>query len=148
MTNLSTQQPYCTIINQQHVAVVVFGNELDEWMDYAMDAGDPFWYILGTDAWFEEQMMDGQLSLVARTYDETYFHCPIEPRVIELLKNENGIIVLFPKFPLKAEDIKQTSDLEELSHWMMHEIGEENMDGLIYCFYTEEDKKKYHGEDV
>lgn len=146
MTNLSTQKPYCTIIGGQHVAVVIFGNELNELTDGAMDAGDPFWYIMGTDAWFEEQVIDGQLSLVARTHDKTYLDIPVEQAVIDLLKKENGIIVFFPNIPLQAGDIKQTSDLEELRSWIDNEVGDDKLDGLIFCFYTEEDKAKYLGE--
>lgn len=146
MTNLSTQKPYCTIIGDQHVIMVVFGNELNELTDYAMDAGDPFWYIMGTDAWFEEQVINGQLSLVARSVDKTYLEVPVEQAVIDLLKRENGVIVFFSSVPLPAGDIKQTSTLEELREWVDSEYGEEKLDGLIFCFYTEEDKAKYLGE--
>lgn len=147
MTDLSNQKPYCTVVDNQNVAVVVFGNELDELSDYAMDAGDPFWYIMGTDAWFEIQEVDGQKVLAACDCDTTYFHCPVDEQALSLLQQENGILVLFPRVPLNAADIKQTSNLEELREWISNEIGDDNMEGLIYCFYTAEDKKKYHGDN-
>ena len=136
--------PYCTIIGGNHVTVVVFGDELKDLNGYEMDAGDPFWYIIGTDAWFEKQEVNGITSLVARTFDKEYFNVSVDNNALKILETERGILVLFPKFPLKEQDIKQTSDLEELRKWIDTEIGEDNMEGLIFCFYTNEDKKKYH----
>ncbi|MBC9915191.1 hypothetical protein [Chitinophaga varians] len=147
MTDLSNRKPFCTIVDNKNIVVVVFGNELNELSDNAMDAGDPFWYIMGTDAWFELQEIGGQPLLAACTYDKTYFHCPVDEQAIALLQEESGVLVLFPQVPLNAADIKQTSDLEEMREWISHEIGEDKMDGLIYCFYTAEDKKKYHGDN-
>jgi len=147
MTDLSNQQPFCTIVDNQNIVVVVFGDELNELTGNAMDAGDPFWYIMGTDAWFELQDVGGQPLLAACTYDKTYFRCPVDEQAVALLQEESGILVLFPQVPLQAADIKQTADLEEMREWINNEIGEDKMDGLIYCFYTAEDRKKYHGDN-
>lgn len=137
-------KPYCTIIGETIVTVVVFGDELADLYGYEMDAGDPFWYISGTDAWFEKQEVNGETFLVAKTYDKDYFSVPVDQKALDLLAVKNGVLVLLPNAPLKAEDIKQTTDLEELREWMNTEIGEDEIEGVIYCFYTEEDKKKYH----
>ncbi|MDF7821663.1 hypothetical protein P1X15_28850 [Runella sp. MFBS21] len=137
-------KPYSTIIGETHVTVVVFGDELNDLMGCEMDAGDPFWHIVGTDAWFEKQEVNGENLLVAKTYDKEYFSVTVDNKILNLLEKENGVLVLFPNFPLKADDIKQTTDLEKLREWMNIEIGEDNIEGVIYCFYTEEDKKKYH----
>lgn len=137
-------EPYCTIIGETQVTVVVFGDELIDLNGSEMDAGDPFGYIIGTDAWFEKQEINDHFFLVAKTYNKDYFSIPINHKTLQLLEIENGILVLFPNFPLKAEDIKQTSDLEALRAWIDTEIGEENIEGSIYCFYTQEDKRKYH----
>ena len=137
-------KPYCTIIGETMVTVVVFGNELADLYGCEMDAGDPFWYISGTDAWFEKLEANGETFLVAKTYDKDYFSVPVDQKALELLAIENGVLVLLPNAPLKAEDIRQTADLEELREWMNTEIGEDEIEGVIYCFYTNEDKKKYH----
>jgi hypothetical protein len=141
---MTKQKPYCTIIDNSNIVVVVFGNELNELMDYATDAGAPFDYVMGTDAWFEAQEMNGTLSLVARTHEKTYFSCPAEQEVLDILKIENGILVLLSKVELIAENIKQTSGLEELRDWIDTEIGEDKIEGLLFCFYTDEDKELYH----
>lgn len=137
-------KPYCTIIGETIVTVVVFGDELADLIGNEMDAGGPFWYMMGTDAWFEEQREHGEPVLVAKSYENDYFSVPVDKKALQLLAVTNGILVLFPNSPLKAEDIKQTADLDELREWMNNEIGENNIEGVIYCFYTEEDKKKYH----
>ena len=137
-------KPYCTIVGGTYVAFVVYGNELSDLNGHERDASDPFWYVMGTDAWFEKQESNEQNYLVAKTYDKDYFTVPVDNDTLKLLKTEKGVLVLFPNFPLEAEDIKQTSDLKELRGWVDNKIVDENLDGVIYCFYTEEDKKKYH----
>lgn len=136
--------PYYTIIGETNIVVVVFGNELTDLNGYEIDAGDPFWYILGTDAWFEKQEVNSEIFLVARTHNKNYFNIKVDNETLKLLEADSGILVLYPNFLLEKEDIKQTSNLKELREWIDTEIGEENIGGLIYCFYTEEGKKKYH----
>ncbi|BDD12059.1 hypothetical protein FUAX_44970 (plasmid) [Fulvitalea axinellae] len=138
-------QPYYTVIGDELI-VVVFGNELIDLSGYEVDGGDPFWYIMGTDAWFEKQKINEENFLVAKTYDKDFFSIPIDNNTSELLNKQKGILVLTPNFQLKAEDIKQTNDLEKLRKWIDTEIGDKNIEGTIYCFYTEEAKRKYHQE--
>ena len=107
----NTANTYSTIIGGTHVTVVVFGNKLDDLIGSEMDGGDPFWYIIGTDAWFEKREGNGITSLVARTFDKEYFSVPIDEEALKLLETSTGMLVLLPNFPLKAQDIKQTSDL-------------------------------------
>ncbi|PCE62530.1 hypothetical protein [Sediminicola luteus] len=139
-------QPYHTVIGDE-IIVVVFGNELIDLSGCEVDAGDPFCYIMGTDAWFEKQNTNEGSFLIAKTYDKHFFSIAIDHKTSKLLNKPKGILVLTPNFPLKAEDIQQTNDLEKLRKWIDTEIGEKNMGGTIYCFYTEEAKRKYHQEE-
>ena len=140
-----TLEPNYTVIEDE-IIVIVFGNELIELNGYEMDTGDPFWYIMGTDAWFEKQEIDEKNFLVAKTYDKDFFSIPIDNKTLKLLGKEKGILVLFPNFQLKAEDIIQTTDLQKIREWIDSEIGDENIGGTIFCFYTKEAKERYHGE--
>ncbi|MBS9774866.1 MAG: hypothetical protein KGV59_06905 [Tenacibaculum sp.] len=123
---------YYTVI-EDNIIVVVFENELIDLSGCEIE-GYPFWYVMGTDAWFEKQTIN----------KKDFFSIPIDNRTSELFNEEKGILVLSPNFELKAKDIKQTNDLEGLREWIDKEIGGENIGGTICCFYTEEAKRKYH----
>ncbi len=137
-------KPYCTVIEEE-IIVVVFGDELIDPSGYEIE-GYPFWYMLGTDAWFEKQTTDREDFLVARTHSKEFFRIFIDNNISKLLNKTRGVLVFHPNFELKAEEIKQTTNLEELRKWIDNEVGNGNIEGVIYCFYTEEDKKKYHKE--
>ncbi len=132
-------KPYCTVINEE-IIVVVFGDELIDFNGYQVE-GYPFWYMLGTDVWFEKQTINEQNFLIAKTHNKELFRIEIDNDISKLLIETKGILVLQPNFELKAEDIKQTTNPEELRKWMDDVIGNENIGATIYCFYTEKDKK-------
>lgn len=99
-------KPYCTLVGGIHVTVVVFSDELNDLRGNEMDAGDPFWYIMGTDAWFEKEDLNGVTSLVARTFDKRYLSVPVKEDALNILETEKGVLVLFSKFPFKNRRYK------------------------------------------
>ncbi|MDU1889423.1 MAG: hypothetical protein E6767_01930 [Dysgonomonas sp.] len=149
---MDTKQPFCINL-ENNLIVAIFNNEIEELLDYAMDAGDPFWYIMGTDAWFELQEIGGKQTLVATTYDKTYFKCPVSEDILKILNSseEKGILLINSEQPFTPQDILENlnpdSEEEAVSEWIEQQVEQgKNMTGLIFCYYTEEDKKRYHGD--
>lgn len=138
------QDNICLTIGGGDIVVVVYGNELEELKDNAVDAGGPFWYIMGTDAWFEKEERDTHPILVARNREKIFCSFPLDEALSASLVQETGILVLFPDAALDTVAMQQLEDPGELPDWLSANIGEAHYDGLIFCFYREQDKAKYH----
>ncbi|SHL73185.1 hypothetical protein [Flavobacterium chilense] len=147
-------QPFCLLLGEE-IIVTLFKDEINELQDYAMDAGDPLSYIMGTDAWLELQETGEQTALVGRTYDKTYFTCFIADGITQKIKEneECGIIVISSSTEFTLEDLStnlgSNSTVDDIAEWIEDKIENNSMDinGLIFCYYTKEIRKKYHGDD-
>ncbi len=133
----------CLVIGERDVVVVMYGHELNELKDSAVDAGGPFWYIMGTDAWFEKEEHDGAPVFTARNHEQVFCSMPLPAVAQASLTAETGILVLFPAAELDLAYMQQLAGPDELTEWLTQVVGEDQIDGLIFCFYTEQDKKKY-----
>lgn len=108
---------------------------------------------MGTDAWLEIQEKEEIKSLVARNYHKTYFSCFIDNETFKKIKSyeECRIIVITSnkEFPAKdlTENLNADSTVADVEEWIENKINSENMDleGLIFCYYTKQARKKYHG---
>ncbi|ETZ22788.1 hypothetical protein [Pedobacter sp. V48] len=151
---MERRQPFCIALGQ-NLIVAIFNDELEELQDYAMDAGDALWYIMGTDAWLELQTKDTKSALVARSYDKTYFTCFVDDEIVEKIKRfeEGGIIVLSSNEELRQEDLlndlEEDSSLDDIGYWIEDKSEKKGMDigGLIFCYYSIEARKRLHGND-
>lgn len=149
---MDTKEPFCIVL-EEGMIVAIFNDELVTLQEYAMDSGSALWYILGTDAWIELQTIESKPALVARNYDKNYFTCFVSNEIANQISanQESGIIVLSSNSELKPEDIlkdlKSDSTLEDINEWIEDGIENKGMDinGLIFCYYSKEARKKYHG---
>ncbi|MNK20370.1 hypothetical protein D3C87_386080 [compost metagenome] len=151
---MERKQPFCIALGE-NLIVAIFNDELAELQDYAMDAGDALWYIMGTDAWLELQTNGARAALVARSYDKTYFTCFVGDEIVEKIKHleESGIIVLSSNVELRPEellkDFKEDSSLDDIGYWIEDKSKKNGVDigGLIFCYYSVEARKRLHGND-
>lgn len=137
-----TIEPYCIAVEESNVIVVVFGDELTELKGCEIDAGDAFSYIVGTDAWFEKEVRNNVPTLLAKSQSKEFLRIPLTEEIDKILIASTGLLVLFPKFYVKPEDIRKTANLDELRDWIDSEMGANNLEGAIFCYYSEEDRQK------
>jgi hypothetical protein len=150
---METKQPFCIAL-EEGLIIAIFNDELADLQDYAMDAGGALWYILGTDAWLELQTVAAKPALVARSYDKNYFTCFVSDEIAEKIKanQESSIIVLSSAQELKPQDIltalKANSTLDDIGEWIEDSIANGmDINGLIFCYYAKEARKRHHGSD-
>ena len=151
---MERKQPFCIALGE-NLIVAIFNDELAELQDYAMDAGDALWYIMGTDAWLELQANEAGSALVARSYDKTYFTCFVSDEIVEKIKHleESSILVLSSNVELRPEellkDFKEDSSLDDIGYWIEDKSEQEGVDigGLIFCYYSVKARKRLHGSD-
>jgi hypothetical protein len=93
---------------------------------------DDMFYIMGTDARAElEETMTEKL-LVFQSNESIYFKCPVSDEVLDILTSSNGE----SGFML----IQSNLLLDENQIYQM--FSEQEIEGLICCFYTEEKKRE------
>jgi hypothetical protein len=151
---MDRKRPFCIDLGQ-NLIIALFNDEIAELQDYAMDAGDALWYIMGTDAWLELQTETGRSALVARNYGKTYFTCFISNDIVEKIKifHESTILVFSSDKELRPEhlleDLNEDSSLDDVGYWVeqMRENKGVNIEAFIFCYYTTDARKRLHGDD-
>lgn len=151
---MERNQPFCIALGE-NLIITIFNDELAELQDYAMDAGDVLWYIMGTDAWLELQTNGTRSALVARSYDKTYFTCFLGDEIVEKIKHheESSIIILSSNVELGPEELlkefKEDSNLDDIGYWIEDKSKKKGVDigGLIFCYYSLATRKRLHGND-
>ncbi len=136
------QKPYCKVIEDK-IMLVVFGNELSELNGYAIegDENNPFYYVLGTDAQFEKRTINTNNFLVATNHKKDFFRLAIDENTTQLLNHAQSILVVSANHDFNMDYIYQVDNLSELQAWLNNKIARGVIEGTIYCFYAEEDKK-------
>lgn len=148
------KQPFCIALGQEFI-IAILNDEIAALQDYAMDAGDALWYIMGTDAWLELQTKGDRPAIVARSYDKTYFTCFISNDIAEKITGleQSGIIVLSSNEVLTPEellkDLNEDSSLDDVGSWIEDKSEKEGtaIEGLLFCYYSKETRKRLHGDD-
>ncbi len=139
------QKPYCKVIEDK-IMLIVFGDELSELNGYAIEGGEnhPFYYVLGTDAWFEKRTVNTNNFLIATSHKKDFFRLAIDDNTAQLLNHTQSILVVSANHDLNMDYIYQVDNLSELQVWLNNKIARGVIEGTIYCFYPDEDKKQYH----
>jgi len=150
---MGIEKPFVVKLNNDIVVVKNFDDILGDSGDYAYEAEHPFWYIVGTDAWFESQLIDGIPSLVATTFDQTYFHVPVSNEILTYFKEnpEEGVLLIETDLPLTADFLLHkfgdNSTFEAICEWI-NSLLEEDKHRLLntqcWCFLNEEQKEELH----
>lgn len=153
---MNSEKPFVVKLNNDVVIVKNFDNVLGDLGDYAYEAEHPFWYIVATDAWFESQIIEGVTSLVATTFDRTYFHVPAGDEILNHFKEnpEEGVLLIETDLPLTAESLLhefgEDSTFEKICDWVYKIVEEDEhrpFNTLCWCFLNEEQKEELHTEE-
>lgn len=153
---MSSAKPFVVKLGNDVIVVKDFDDALGDLGDYAYEAEHPFWYIVATDAWFEYQQLDGVSSLVARTFDETYFHLPVSEEILKYfsVNPEEGVLLIETELPLTPESLQNqfgdNATFEAICEWVNKLIEEDKhirFNTLCWCFLNEEQKKELHDEE-
>jgi len=151
---MEEKQPFCIALGQGFI-ITILNDEIAALQDYAMDAGDAFWCIMGTDAWLELQTKASKPAIVLRSYDKVYFTCFINNDIADKIAGleESGIIVLSSNETLTPEqllkDFDENSSLDDIGYWIENKNKKEGViiEGLLVCYYSKETRKRLHGAD-
>lgn len=151
---MEEKQPFCIALGQGFI-ITILNDEIAALQDYAMDAGDALWYIMGTDVWLELQTKDDKPAIVARSYDKTYFTCFVSDDIAYKIAGleESGIIVLSSNEALSPEQLlnefDEDSSLDDIGDWIKDKNEKEGVatEGLLFCYYSKETRKRLHGAD-
>ncbi len=141
MNEVEKQKPYYKIIEDK-IMLVVFGDELSELNGYAIEGGEnhPFYYVLGTDAWFEKRIINTENFLVTTNHKKDFFRLAIDENTAQLLNHTQSILVVSVNDDVNMDYIYQVENLSELQAWLNNKIARGVIEGTIYCFYSKEDK--------
>lgn len=107
--------------------------ELDGW---EVESDDMF-YIMGTDARGELEETLSEKLLVFKSNKTTYFKCPISDEISTIFIStncENGFMLIQSELLLDENQIYQL-------------FTEQEIEGLICCFYTDEKKREIFNLD-
>lgn len=151
---MDRKEPFCIALGQ-NLIITLFNDEIAELQDYAMDAGDALWYIMGTDAWLELQTEAGRSALVAKNYRKIYFTCFVSDEIVEKIKifQESSILVFSSDKELRPEhlleDLNEESNQDDVAYWIeqMSEKKGVTIEAFIFCYYSAEARKRLHGND-
>ena len=152
---MNFNKPFAIRLGNDVVVVKTFDNVLGDLGDYAYEAEHPFWYIVGTDAWFESRIVDGVPSLVATTFDKTYFHVPVSDDILIYFRENpgEGVLLIETELPLTPESLQaqfgDSSTFEAICDWINKLVEEDcdiRLNTLCWCFLNEEQKKELHEE--
>ena len=120
-------------VKDNEVFVVVCKTECsNEWealreLDGCETESDDMFYIMGTDAWGELEETLSEKLLVFKSNETTYFKCPISAEILTILtrENERGFMLIQSELLLNENQVFQM-------------FSEQEIEGLICCFYTDE----------
>lgn len=107
--------------------------DLDGW---EVESDDMF-YIMGTDARGELEETLSEKLLVFKSNDTTYFKCPISNELLNIFTSTgkgNGFMLIQSDLLLDENQIYQMFTKQEI-------------EGLICCFYTDEEKREIFNLD-